>query len=639
MKRLVSKVLLLLAALTASAAASKPNLVFILCDDLGYGDVRCFNPNGKIPTPNMDRLAAQGMRFTDAHSSSAVCSPTRYSLLTGRYNWRSRLQSGVLGGLSPRLIEEGRLTVAQMLRDQGYHTAAIGKWHVGMDWVRVANKRVAELNIENSNQVRNVDYSQPIQNGPNAVGFDYYFGISASLDMVPYTFIENDRVTKMPTTDKRFPMTLGVEGKQTRFGPAAPDFEAEDVLPTLTRRATEHIAVRAAEARNGRPFFLYVPLNAPHTPILPTKEWQGKSGISPYADFVMQTDASIGAILAALDTHGLASNTLVIVTSDNGCSPEANFPQLAEAGHNPSHFFRGTKADIFDGGHRVPFIARWPGHVKAGATSDALVCLLDYMATCAELLGAKLPSNAAEDSVSFLPVLLGQRSQSLRDTLVHHSINGSFAIRQGNWKLEVCPDSGGWSAPKPGSAEAKNLPAVQLFDLTTDIGETNNLHAAHPEIVARLTAQLEEQIANGRSTPGPSQTNTVAVRLRKNATRNAATGQEAPRPNIVYFLIDDLGRADVGFMGSKDVRTPNIDRLARAGTILDSYYVQPVCSPTRAALMTGRYATRTGVYGVVRPGAPWGLPLEERTLADALREAGYTTAICGKWHRGEFQPA
>ncbi len=534
MKRIFTGIVFLLSALAAFAATSKPNLVFILCDDLGYGDVRCLNPAGKIATPNLDRLAAQGMRFTDAHSSSAVCSPTRYSLMTGRYNWRSRLQNGVLGGLSPRLIEEGRLTVAQMLRDQGYHTAAIGKWHIGMDWARLPGRNVAELNIENSNQVRNVDYAQPIRNGPSAVGFDYYYGISASLDMVPYTFIENDRVTKAPTASRHFPMTLGVEGKHTRFGPAAPDFEAEDVLPTLTLRATEHIANRAAAARNGRPFFLYVPLNSPHTPVLPTKEWQGRSGLSPYADFVMQTDASIGAILDALDRHGLTSNTLVIATSDNGCSPEANFAQLAAAGHHPSHVFRGTKADIFDGGHRVPFIARWPGQVKAGATSKALICLVDFMATCADLLAVKLPANAAEDSVSFLPALLSQTGRPLRETLVHHSINGSFAIRQGRWKLALCADSGGWSAPRPGLPAAKALPPVQLYDLAADIAETNNLQAEHPEIVARLTAQLERQIADGRSTPGSPQTNTANVHLRKNASAKAPSSG-APRPQDRLF--------------------------------------------------------------------------------------------------------
>jgi arylsulfatase A-like enzyme len=501
-----------------AAVRPRPNLVLILCDDLGYGDVRCLNPNGKIATPHLDRLASQGMVFTDAHSSSAVCSPTRYSLMTGRYSWRSRLQSGVLGGLSPRLIEEGRLTVAALLRERGYHTAVIGKWHLGMDWVRVAGGGVTELGIETAQQHRNVDYAQSIRNGPNAVGFDYYFGISASLDMVPYAFIENDRLPNLPTDDKSYPLTLGVAERRTRHGPAAPQFEAEEVLPILTRRAVEHISQRAADAQAGRPFFLYVPLNAPHTPVLPTREWQGRSGISPYADFVMQTDASIGEIIAALDRHNLASNTLVIATSDNGCSPEANFAQLAAAGHHPSHTFRGAKADLFEGGHRVPFIARWPGRVRAQSTNHALIGLVDILATCADLLGVKLPPNAGEDSVSFLPSLLGQRGASSRSTLVHHSINGSFAIRQGHWKLALSPDSGGWSSPRPGSPAAKGLPDTQLYNLETDIGETRNLQARHPKVAARLTALLEQQIAQGRSTRGPPQTNTVKVRLRKTAS-------------------------------------------------------------------------------------------------------------------------
>lgn len=492
-------------------AAERPNVVFILADDLGYGDVRCFNPDGKIPTPHLDRLAAEGMRFTDAHSSSAVCTPTRYSLMTGRYNWRSRLQNGVIGGLSPQLIEEGRSTVAELLRRNGYATAAIGKWHLGMDWAVRPGKTVSELSIETPAQVRNVDYDQPVRNGPNAVGFDYYFGISASLDMVPYVFIENDRVAASPVLDRSFPMTGSAEGKRTRNGPAARGFEADEVLPTLTRKAVEYIGNRAALAGD-RPFFLYVPLSAPHTPILPTGEWRGRSGISAYADFVMQTDHSIGEILDALDRHGFASKTIVFAASDNGWSPEADFVELAAAGHKPSHVFRGAKADLFEGGHRVPLVARWPGHVLPGTTHSGLVGLVDFMATCAELLGVDLPPNAAEDSVSFLPALVGRPGWTGRQTLVQHSVNGSFAIREGAWKLALCPDSGGWSTPRPGSPASKNLPRVQLYNLRRDIGETNNVQAAHPEIVTRLAGLLRRQVNEGRSTPGPPQQNTVTVR-------------------------------------------------------------------------------------------------------------------------------
>ncbi|HVX64488.1 MAG TPA: arylsulfatase, partial [Pirellulales bacterium] len=390
-------------AALAADAASRPNVVFVLADDLGYGDVKALNPEGKIATPNMDRLAAAGMIFTDAHSSSSVCTPTRYGVITGRYNWRSRLQSSVQGGLSPRLIEQGRLTVPAFLKQHGYHTAAVGKWHLGMDWALKPGAPKFGDNIEDGALGWNVDFAKPIANGPNSVGFDYYFGISASLDMVPYTFIENDRVTALPTVDKQFAMMLGRPRGQTRKGPGAEKFDAMDVLPTLTSKAVEYIGQRAADAKAGKPFFLYLPLNAPHTPILPTPEWQGKSGLNPYADFVMQTDATLGAVLDALDKHGVADNTLVIFTSDNGCSPQAKYDELQAKGHDPSYVFRGHKADIFDGGHRVPYLVCWPGKIKPGSKCDQLICLTDLMATCADILGVKLPDNAGEDSVSLLP--------------------------------------------------------------------------------------------------------------------------------------------------------------------------------------------------------------------------------------------
>jgi len=486
---------------------------------LGYGDVHGLNPEGKIATPNMDRLAAAGMIFTDAHSSSSVCTPTRYGILTGRYNWRSRLQTHVQGGCSPRLIEPGRMTAPSMLKQNGYHTAAIGKWHLGMDWALKPGAPKFGDNIEEGAAGWNVDFAKPIANGPNAVGFDYYFGISASLDMVPFTFIENDRVVALPTVDKQFPLMLGRDGGKTRKGPGAEDFDAMNVLPTLTQKAVDYVDQRAADAKAGKPFFLYLPLNAPHTPILPTPEWQGKSGLNPYADFVMQTDATVGAVLDSLDKHGLATDTLVILTSDNGCSPQAKFDELLAKDHNPSYVFRGHKADIFDGGHRIPFIARWPAKIKPASTSDQLICLTDLMATCAEILGVKLPDDAGEDSVSILPALVGKANGPLREAVVHHSINGSFAIRQGQWKLELCGDSGGWSAPRPGQKGPDKLPALQLYDLSHDIGEKENVASEHPEIVTRLTKLLEKYVADGRSTPGAKQKNTVDPKIRKTAAR------------------------------------------------------------------------------------------------------------------------
>ncbi len=481
----------------AGDKAGNPNIVYILADDMGYGDVRCLNKDGKIATPNMDRLAAAGMIFTDAHSGSAVCTPTRYGILTGRYCWRTHLANGVLFGYSRPLIDPGRMTVASMLKSGGYHTAGLGKWHLGLGLATKDGKAAA-------GDGSNVDFAAPITNAPTSLGFDYYYGISASLDMPPYVYIHNDRFVGVPTATRTY----------IRKGLAAEGFEAVDVLPTLMTKAVEYIGQRAkaAAAGDGKPFFLYMPLNAPHTPIVPTNEFQGKSGLNAYGDFVMQVDHTVGQVLDALDRNGLAGKTLVILTSDNGCSPAANFQQLLAKGHNPSYVFRGHKADIFEGGHRIPFIARWPGHVKAGSTCDQTICLTDLLATCAAIVGVKLPDNTGEDSVSILPALTGKAAGPLREATVHHSINGSFSIRQGKWKLELCPGSGGWSEPKPGSKEERTLPDVQLYDLTADISERRNLQAEHPDITARLTALLQGYVDNGRSTPGTAQKNDREIR-------------------------------------------------------------------------------------------------------------------------------
>lgn len=513
--------LLCLAIAASVSAAGKPNIIFILCDDLGYGDVKCLNPDGKIATPSFDRLAKEGMIFTDAHSGSSVCTPTRYGVITGRYAWRSKLQSGVLGGLSPRLIEQGRMTVASMLKEQGYSTHCVGKWHLGMDWVRTGPTE--ELNIEKADQVNNADFTKPITNGPTSVGFDTYFGISASLDMVPYCFIENDHVVANPTETMKLVMN-GSGGKMsfTREGPGSPGFRGEDVLPTFTREAKKIVE---AKAKKGAPFFLYMPLNSPHTPILPSEKWQGKSGISLYADFVMETDDAIGQIMKATEEAGIANDTLIIVTSDNGCSPSADFPKLLAAGHNPSYNMRGHKADIFDGGHRVPFIVRWPAKVKGGQTSSQIVCLTDFMATAADAVGVKLPESAAEDSYSIMPALLGESGKPVRQSVIHHSINGSFALREGDWKLELCAGSGGWSDPRPGSPGEKGLPDTQLYNLKTDITEKNNLQAERPDIVSKMTAELEHIVTSGRSTPGAPQPNAVPVVLRKPTPVAAAKGR------------------------------------------------------------------------------------------------------------------
>lgn len=478
---LITSLLLAPPAALHAADATKPNIVYILCDDLGYGDVQCLNPQrGKIRTPHLDKLASQGMTFTDAHSGSSVCTPTRYGLLTGRHAWRTRLQQGVLdGGNDEPLIAADRLTVAGLLSQHGYATACIGKWHLGFQSDTPAPKRDARNQIGGSG----LPVGAKIIGGPTSRGFDLFFGCSNARTMS--SLIENDQVIEF--------------------------IETVEMLPRLARRAAGYIRAQAEAAKSGKPFFLYLPLTSPHTPIVPGPGWQGKSGLGAYADFVMQTDAVAGDVLAAIDAAGLTENTLVFFTSDNGCSPQAKVDNLEAQGHFPSAQFRGYKADIWDGGHRVPFFVRWPGKVRAGSQCAQLICHADFLATCAEILGARLPRNAGEDSVSILPALLNNDAAPIHEAVVHHSINGRFAIRQGPWKLVLCPGSGGWGRPRDAEAAKQGLPAVQLYDLSTDIAEARNLQAERRDVVERLTELLDQFIADGRSTPGPRQTNDVPV--------------------------------------------------------------------------------------------------------------------------------
>ncbi len=479
------------------AAAAKPNILFLLADDMGVGDVSCYNPRSAWRTPQLDRLAQQGIRFTDAHSASALCTPSRYAFVTGRYAWRSRLKQGVLQGYHAPLIEPGRQTIAAFLRAQGYATAVVGKWHLGLDWVRTGP------------QLENVDFAKPFAGGPLALGFDRFFGISASLDMPPYVWLRDDRATRVPVA------TIGDSPapKLWRGGPIGDDFKMDAVQTRFTDEAIAFLEDRAA-ARDGKPFFLYLPFASPHTPVLPTGEFDGKTRTTPYGDFVAQLDADVGRLMAALARHGLAENTLVIFTADNGFAPPGGLYGLLKIGHDPGNGLRGVKADVFEGGHRVPFIARWPAVARAGTTTAALVGQLDLFATCAEIHGVPLAADAAEDSVSFLPVLRGEKA-TVRTTLVNHSGEGRFAIREGNWKLILWPGSGGWSHPTPApspwlkveKADLAQFPPYQLYDLATDPAEKNNVAAAHPEIVRRLGRALRADIERGRSTPGAPQPN------------------------------------------------------------------------------------------------------------------------------------
>lgn len=480
----------------AEATVAKPNLVYILCDDLGFGDVNALNPlRGKIATPNMDKLRAEGMAFTDCHSGSAVCTPSRYCILTGRYCWRTRLQKGVLGGTSSPLISTNQMTVAQLFQQQGYATAALGKWHLGL--------RFDEH-----------DYTKPITDGPLQHGFDYFYGISASLDMPPYDFIENDRWTEVPSLKKRFsgcnygPVFPHWKG---RLGPAAPDFDPTQAVPLLTQKAASYINERGTDHR---PFFLYLALPSPHTPLVPEKRWQGKSGLGPYGDYVMETDWAVGKVLKAIQSSGLRDNTIVMLASDNGCAPYINAQGLEQSGHFASAWFRGYKSDIWDGGHRIPYIVRWPGVVRPGSTCDQTVELTDLMGTMANILGVHLPANAGEDSVSLLSLFKGA-DRPVCAYKVYHSIDGNFAIQEGKWKLELCSGSGGWGNPKNQQATSKGLPPVQLYDMASDIDEKTNVESAHPEIVLRLLKDLKACVANGRSTPGPDESNDAKINIWK----------------------------------------------------------------------------------------------------------------------------
>lgn len=467
----------------------KPNIVFIFADDMGYGDVSALNENSKIQTTNIDRIASEGVTFTDAHSSSSVSTPSRYSLLTGRYNWRSDLKSGVLMGYNKALISPDRRTIASVLRDQGYQTACIGKWHLGWDW----------NNIEAGKD--SVDFSKPITNGPTTRGFDYFYGIIASLDMAPYVYVENDMPTALPDRE-----TVNDGMKYWRKGPTASDFDHEQTLPNFINRAVDYIHDKSKE---DKPFYLYLPLPAPHTPILPIKEYQGKSGLNPYGDFVLMVDDMVGKVMKALKEAGVEDNTIIVFSTDNGCSPQAKFDELQAKGHYPSYIYRGHKADLFDGGHRIPCVVRWPARVKPHVVGQT-VCLTDFFATFAAVADYQLRDSEGEDSYNILPLLLNEKEgEVIREATVHHSINGDFTIRKDEWKLLLSPSSGGWSFPKPGTDDEviKTLPSVQLYNMQSDPAEKNNVYAEHPEVVKELKDLMIKYVKEGRSTPGTPQKN------------------------------------------------------------------------------------------------------------------------------------
>lgn len=492
-----------------SFGTENPNVIVIYADDLGYGDVQCYNPEkGKIPTPHVDRLASEGMRFTDAHSSSAVCTPSRYTLLTGRYHWRTRLQRGIVGLWGASVIDENRMTLGKLAQQSSYDTACIGKWHLGWNWAispedkpffaRPKEPKTSVVEATDSHRAAwKRTFSQPIGGGPTTRGFDEYFGTDVP-NWPPYCFIENDRTVGIPS--EYASPELFRPNQASIQGPALPGWTLEPTLPALGDRAVEWIERKAA---GDTPFLLYLSLTSPHTPLSVNDEWKGKSGLGAYADLVMETDGIVGRVLEALEKNGVSDNSLVLFTSDNGCAHYIGVKELEKAGHFPSGPLRGYKSDVWEGGHRVPFIVRWPDVVKPNTVSDALVHQADVFATFAEILDVELSPEAGVDSFSFLELLKGG-VEPTRTNAVSCSINGLPSFRLGSWKWIPGKGSGGWTKGGDGTTQ-------QLYDLGKDLGETENLAATNPDRLKSMAEAMEKLIAVGRSTPGPKQSNDVSV--------------------------------------------------------------------------------------------------------------------------------
>lgn len=476
-----------------SAAASRPNIVILYADDMGYGDLAIQNPDSKIPTPNLDRLAREGLRFTDAHSSSGVCTPSRYALLTGRFHWRKF--HGIVNSFERPVLDDSELTLPELLKSKGYRTACIGKWHLGWNWEAIKKPEARPAHPKTGYAPDAFDWSKRIPGGPLDHGFDYYFGDDVP-NFPPYTWFENDRVLIAPTE----PLTITpqtAEGNwEARPGPMATGWDFYAVIPRLTEKAVEWIGRQRGRTE---PFFLYVPFNSPHAPIVPSPEFVGKSRAGGYGDFMVQTDDKVGRILRALEEHGFAGNTLVIFTADNGAEHYA-YERIRRYGHRSSGPLRGMKRDLWEGGHRVPFIVRWPGVVKAGTVSDALISQVDLMATLAAVVEATLPDGTAPDSYNLLPVWKNN-SPSPRRSIVHNTNKGAYAVRHDNWVLVATRTGGVTRVPEWFDAEngyVRHDHAGELYDLSVDLAQKHNLYAQRPETVAELTALLEQIRAQGQ---------------------------------------------------------------------------------------------------------------------------------------------
>lgn len=489
-----------------------PNIIYILADDMGIGDIKAYNKEAKFSTPHIDQMVKEGVKFTDVHTSSSVCTPTRYGILTGRYSWRTHLKKGVTHGLTEHLIDTKRTNVASYLKSKGYTTAVVGKWHLGMDWSYIKAGKVDKIGT-------NLDLKAPIQNGPNTLGFDYYYGISASLNMDPHAYIENNQLLgdnlELVKDSKEIKKILGFGGGKP--GWVDPDFKRDKVMQTFINKAIDWIK-DVREKYPDKPFFLYLPLNAPHSPIAPSDKFKGKSKLSPHGDFCMEVDNAVGQIIAALKSLGITENTLIIFTSDNGVSPQANLKQMEGKGHFSSYIYRGLKGTLYEGGHRVPFVVKWPKKITKSFETDYLSSTTDFLATVTHLFDESLPENAGEDSMSFLPVLLGENKMDRdRGGIVHHSDAGFFAIRKGKWKL-IFHENAGSRRRDPKDKPIINPGQIQLFNMELDAVESTNVATQFPEIVEDLKKLMAKFINQGRSTKGKIQKNDPAPKGWKNVS-------------------------------------------------------------------------------------------------------------------------
>ncbi|MFB9057861.1 sulfatase-like hydrolase/transferase [Mariniflexile ostreae] len=472
----------------ATNKVQKPNIVYILADDMGYGDVSGLNAASGIQTPNMDKLVQNGVHFSDTHTNSSVCTPTRYGILTGRYAWRSRLKKGVLDGYDEPLIENDRPTVASFLKNNGYKTACIGKWHMGLGF---QSKNSAPIKVEKEGS--NVDFTKQIES-PNQLGFDYSYIIPASLDMPPYVYVENGKAVEMPSsyTNGKTEKEAG-RGVFWRAGEVSPSFVFDKVLDNFTQKTVSFID---DQKEDNTPFFIFFPLTAPHTPWLPTGNANGKSKAGRYGDFVTMVDDAVGAVVEALEKAGKLDNTLIIVTSDNGSNWK---PEDKKAyAHRANYKFKGQKADIYEGGHRVPYMAQWKGVIPAGTQSGQIMCTTDLYATVAGILHKSITKEEAPDSYNIWPAYTSNVKVPIREAIVHHSHDGMFSIRKGNWKFTPQLGSGGFTKPK--TLEPKNGEAPgTLYNMAEDPKEENNLYKKHPEVVKELSQLLEKYKVQGQS--------------------------------------------------------------------------------------------------------------------------------------------